>query len=90
MIRVEIDMRMEIDPSKKFTPLDRFIKERECETITGLSRPTRWRMMKNGSFPKSYKLNPSLEGQRQGAVGWKSSELGAWLKYRENWRDALQ
>jgi len=55
--------------------IDRFIKERECLKITGLSRTTRWRLEKNGQFPKRYKISNRL-------TGYKYSEIMLWLESR--------
>ena len=50
---------------------DRFIRERECFRLTGLSRTTRWRLEQKGEFPKRRKLS-------QNAIGWLDSEIRAW------------
>jgi len=44
---------------------------------TGLSRSTIYKMMNEGKFPASLKL-----GER--AVGWKSSDVTAWIASRES------
>lgn len=54
---------------------DRFIRELECEQITGLSRATRWRLERVGKFPKRRQLAPNC-------VGWLHSEVMAWLRER--------
>ena len=56
---------------------DRFIREPECERITGLSRTTRWRLERAGRFPKRRKLS-------ENAVGWLESELQKWLENKAN------
>ena len=43
--------------------------------VTGLSRTTVWRMVKRDNFPAPIKL-----GQR--AVGWRASEIEAWIQNR--------
>ena len=53
----------------------RFIREPECRRITGLSRTTRWRMEKVGTFPKPYKLSPNISA-------YKSSEIQRWIDER--------
>ncbi|EJX9379059.1 AlpA family transcriptional regulator, partial [Escherichia coli] len=50
---------------------DRFIREKECEKLTGLSRSCRYRLEKAGQFPSRRKL-----GGR--SVGWSLSEVLAW------------
>jgi prophage regulatory protein len=51
---------------------DRFIREKECIEITGLSRATRWRLERAGSFPKRHQISP-------GVSAYKESEIVAWL-----------
>lgn len=51
--------------------IDRFIREKECEKLTGLSRSCRYRLEKAGQFPSRRKL-----GGR--SVGWSLSEVLAW------------
>lgn len=55
---------------------DRFIREKECGQITGLSRTSRYRLEKNGEFPSRRKL-----GGR--CVGWVLSEVMEWKNSRE-------
>ncbi len=47
---------------------DRIIREAECFDITGLSRSTRWRMERAGTFPKRRQLG-------ENSVGWLLSEV---------------
>ena len=54
---------------------DRFIREAECERITGLSRTTRWRLERTNRFPKRRQISPN-------AVAWLESELTQWLEER--------
>lgn len=55
---------------------DRFIREKECQQLTGLSRSCRYRLEKTGQFPSRRKL-----GGR--SVGWSLSEVLAWKDSRE-------
>ena len=55
---------------------DRFIREKECQQLTGLSRSCRYRLEKAGQFPSRRKL-----GGR--SVGWSLSEVLAWKDSRE-------
>jgi len=55
--------------------LDRIIREREVEAITGLARTTRWRGVKAGTFPKPVRLTPST-------IGWSEADLAQWLAER--------
>jgi prophage regulatory protein len=51
---------------------DRFLREREVRSMTGLSRTTRWRLERIGQFPRRRQISP-------GAVGWLESEVLAWM-----------
>ena len=57
-------------------PPDRIIGEHECHRLTDLSRSTRWRMMKQGQFPKKIRLSPNRGG-------WRLSAIIQWLESRE-------
>jgi prophage regulatory protein len=51
------------------------IREPECRRISGLSRSTRWRLEREGKFPRRRRISP-------GASGWLASEIAAWLADR--------
>jgi len=53
----------------------RFIKRKEVETITGLSRSSIYAKMESGSFPSAIKL-----GER--SVAWIYDEVLEWAKNR--------
>jgi len=55
--------------------LDRFIREPECEGLSGLSRTTRWRLERQGQFPRRVQISPN-------AIGWRLSEVLDWLATR--------
>ena len=59
------------------TITSQFIREPDCFKITGLSRITRWRLEKEGKFPKRYKLS-------QNTVGWLASDLEEWVASKIN------
>ena len=59
----------------------RFIREPECQNITGLSRTTRWRLEKEGKFPARRKIS-------QNTVGWLSSEIEKWMRSKIESPDA--
>ncbi len=59
---------------------DRILRERETEWLTGLSRSTRWRLAREGKFPKPVNPSPSSKG-------WLLSELKQWLKERAQARE---
>ncbi len=50
---------------------DRVIREEECARISGLSRTTRWRLEREGKFPRRRRIADS-------AIGWLMSEVLAW------------
>lgn len=64
----EVDM-VEDAVQKK---LDRFLREAEVHRITGLSRTTRWRLEREGQFPKRRQLSAN-------ATGWLQSEISGWV-----------
>jgi len=47
---------------------DRFLREREVRSMTGLSRTTLWRLERVAEFPRRRQISP-------GAVGWLESEV---------------
>ena len=51
---------------------DYFLREPEVKLISGLCKETRRKMEKAGSFPKRVKLGGY-------AVGWRKSEIDAWM-----------
>ena len=54
---------------------ERFLREREVQRLTALSRTTRWRLERTGRFPRRRKLSDN-------AVGWLASEIEAWMAER--------
>jgi prophage regulatory protein len=55
--------------------LDRILREREVEHATGLSRTTRWRGVRAGTFPAPVELTP-------GTVGWRETDIARWQAER--------
>ena len=55
--------------------LDRILREPEVQRTTGLSRTTRWRGVKAGTFPKPVKLTAST-------IGWYQTDVAHWLAER--------
>jgi len=53
--------------------INKFIRETECQQITGLSRSTRWRMEKVGKFPKRIKISDNV-------IGWLNEDIENWVK----------
>jgi prophage regulatory protein len=55
--------------------LDGILREAEVKTLTGLSRTTRWRLIKKLAFPPPVSITDR-------AIGWKASEIETWLSAR--------
>lgn len=55
-------------------------REPKVKETTGLSKSTRWRLMKAGQFPKKVQLGPR-------AVGWRAEEIIQWCKERTEARN---
>ena len=54
---------------------DRFLREKDVHSITGLSRTTRWRLERENKFPSRRQISGN-------AVGWLESELTDWIANR--------
>ena len=54
----------------------RYIRDAECRTLTGLSRSTRWRLEREGKFPRRRQ-------HAARAIGWVEAELEEWMRQRE-------
>jgi prophage regulatory protein len=52
---------------------ERFIKEKECKHITGLSRATRYRWYKANKFPAPIRLSGRI-------TVWRLSEIMQWIE----------
>jgi prophage regulatory protein len=52
-----------------------FLRRKQVEARTGLSRSTIYLYIKNGAFPKPVPLGPR-------AVGWLESDIGDWIAER--------
>ena len=55
--------------------MTRILREAEVHRLTGLSRVTRWRMEREGTFPQRLRLGAS-------AIGWREDEVLAWIASR--------
>ena len=74
----QADIDADINGGPHAPPLqatDSFVREPECRRITGLSRVTRWRLEREGKFPRRRRLS-------SGAVGWLRSEIAHWVATR--------
>jgi prophage regulatory protein len=52
-----------------------FLRRKQVETRTGLSRSTIYQYVKDGAFPKPVPLGPR-------AVGWLESDVSQWIAAR--------
>lgn len=52
--------------------LDRLLRRREVEEITGLSRSAIYRKISEGTFPRPVKIGST-------AVRWRESDIEAWM-----------
>ena len=55
--------------------ISRILSNREVVELLGLSAATVWRLRRRGDFPEPISLSP-------GRVGWRESDLSAWLDHR--------
>jgi prophage regulatory protein len=55
---------------------DRILRDDEVRERTGLSRTTRWRLIKADKFPKPVKITDH-------AIGWRESSIDEWLASRQ-------
>ena len=62
-------------PASPLQATDSIVREPECRMITGLSRVTRWRLEREGRFPRRRRLS-------SGAIGWLRSEIAHWVATR--------
>ena len=51
----------------------RYLRIEDVSHITGLGKTTIYRLMKEGTFPESVRLQPK-------AVRWKSDDIQEWIK----------
>lgn len=62
---------------------EKILREREVLELVPVSTETLRRWERAGTFPKRFKLNPQVpQGQWAGAVGWRESDVLAWLDAR--------
>ena len=53
------------------------LRRPDVEALTGLSRSTIYKFMKDGTFPKTVKIGPR-------AVGWRQADIEDWLSNLTN------
>lgn len=56
--------------------IERILRRREVEELTGLARSTIYLHIARGEFPKPVRLGPR-------AVGWKEADIAVWIASRE-------
>ena len=56
-------------------PVIGFLREPEVLQLVPLSRSTLWRRIKDGEFPKPFRLG----GSRSRAVAWRRADVEGWL-----------
>lgn len=52
-----------------------YLREPQVQVLTKLSKSTRWRLEKEGLFPKKRRLS-------RRSVGWLASEIQDWMQSR--------
>ena len=83
-IRAEVsEQKLAQTPITPCTVADEIARRPKVESVTGLACSTIYEQMKKGTFPKPIKL-----GER--AVGWRMSEINAWLEQRIAEREGVQ
>jgi prophage regulatory protein len=55
---------------------DRILREPEVKRLSGLSRTTRWRLERQGEFPRRLQIS-------ENAIGWLDSEIRLWIESRQ-------
>lgn len=60
---------------QKFASPPTFLRRKQVEARTGLSRATIYNFFRNGTFPAPVKLGPR-------AVGWVEAEISDWIAGR--------
>jgi len=69
---------IDFNHTTQFNPsnVDRIIRVKETQSMTGLSRSTIYRYEKKGKFPKRISLGTNM-------TGWKLSEIQNWIAERQ-------
>lgn len=62
---------MEVNEVSQQPKLQKWIRIKEVMSLTSLSRPTIYRLMKSGKFPKSVTIGSKT-------IAWRESDLIAW------------
>lgn len=73
---MSIDMMISHETTRAFNQShDRILRPRELAGYVGLSLATLWRLRRRGDLPEPIRLSP-------GCVGWRTSDVDAWLAAR--------
>lgn len=67
---------MEANEVNQQPKLHKWWRIKEVMTLTGLSRPTIYRLMKSGKFPKSVTIGSKT-------IAWRETDLLAWQASKE-------
>lgn len=67
---------------------DRIVRPAEAEVLSGYCYVHLVRLEKAGFFPKRFKLSP--DGGRFGAVGWRLSDIQAWIENRASQTETVK
>lgn len=62
-------------PETPYDPKADIIRPRHIQQATGLHKATIWRLRRKGGFPEPIRLSDQ-------AVGWRRSDVAAWLEAR--------
>jgi prophage regulatory protein len=66
--------------ANSLAPARRILREPEVKALTGLSRTTRWKLAKEGKFPRALALSAR-------ARGYDASDIESWIESRRRERD---
>jgi prophage regulatory protein len=64
-----------LPPPAVAAQIDRILRPRQLADRIGLSLATLWRLRRRGDLPEPIRLSP-------GCVGWRTSDIEAWLSAR--------
>jgi len=64
------------------------VLEPECRELTRLHPSTRWRLEKQGQFPRRFKIGDPTAVN--GRIAWSRTEIMAWLAARMAARKAIE
>ena len=67
---------MSPEPMTDRPEIDQVLLAGAVANMLSLSRPTLWRLVKRGAFPRPLRLSPRR-------IGWRRSTIEAWLAERE-------